>query len=121
MQSPVENTQTGLLADHQQGSNDELSSAGAGSAFYGDAFGLLDRARGGNDLLGGGDDTSNVLFGDAQFMDDHSHGGDDTLIGGDNALNTLFGDAYEINDHARGGDDSLTGGVGAPFIDSTVP
>ena len=92
-------------------------------ALYGDANSMVDNAHGGNDMLIGGDGSTNNLYGDAFSMSGNAHGGNDTLIGGAGigslaSTMTLYGDASEMHDNARGGNDQLTGGAGGENISS---
>ena len=95
--------------------------AGGNDEIYGDALGLRDHARGGNDLIFAGDEvpyagesgplSADSVYGDAYTMQDSTRGGDDILIGGQGRLiDLLYGDAFSMTDNARGGDDWLYGG-----------
>ena len=107
------NTQTGTLSGKDHGTNDDLT--GTGGPLYGDAFTMIDEARGGNDVLTGGVGLINGLIGDAQDMFDHTRGGNDVLIGGAGSTtdNTMLGDAANMSGHARGGNDLIIGGADA--------
>jgi Ca2+-binding RTX toxin-like protein len=107
------NTQTGTLSGGDHGTNDNLT--GTGGPLYGDAFDMIEEARGGNDVLTGAAGLFNGLLGDAQNMFDHTRGGNDVLIGGagSTADNTMIGDASFMSGHARGGNDHVIGGADA--------
>jgi hypothetical protein len=109
----VPNTQTGTLSGKDHGTNDNLT--GTGGPLYGDAFDMIEEARGGNDVLTGAAGLFNGLLGDAQNMFDHTRGGNDVLIGGagSTADNTMIGDASFMSGHARGGNDQIIGGADA--------
>jgi hypothetical protein len=61
----------------------------------------------------GTDNQDNTIFGDAYSIVDFARGGNDTLIGGNSTgtgvviTNQLYGDAYQMTGHARGGADTL--------------
>jgi Ca2+-binding RTX toxin-like protein len=79
---------------------------------YGDALAISGHARGGNDLLTGGDDAApqpagtfdNTLIGDAKTISDNGRGGNDRLISG-TGNDDMWGDAQDMIGSARGGDD----------------
>jgi hypothetical protein len=84
---------------------------------FGDVTGSLsDSAQGGNDILVGGDNSTNRLDGDSggSFVGliGDARGGNDILIGGGNSTNELYGDARgPMTDGApQGGNDILIGG-----------
>lgn len=113
------------MSGHVHGGNDTviaLQTGQTGSALlYGDAFGLTDHARGGNDNLtftvgdeaqtGGG-----RLYGDGGGLSGEARGGNDTLTVVDLHGNLhfysflLIGDADSMFGNAQGGNDVLTGG-----------
>jgi hypothetical protein len=67
-----------------------------------------------------------VLNGDAVFIVDKARGGDDVLTGGDHSggeqlINYLIGDADDMYDRAKGGNDTLTGGDNASTGTSCKP
>ena len=65
---------------------------------------------GGDDVLFGGDNSTNHLYGDADELA-IGVGGDDTLIGGKNSTNYLYGDAFSMTVRpTAGGNDTLIGG-----------
>jgi hypothetical protein len=80
-------------------------------------------AKGGNDILTGGDNNgiigfvSNELFGDARFMNDSAQGGNDRLISGINATDQMWGDG-SLAFSATGGDDTFVfaGAFGNDFV-----
>ena len=90
--------------------NQTLNGGGGWDVIYGDADGLVQFAKGGDDSLfgNGGIDT---LYGDANFMWGRAVGGNDLLDGGA-AWDWLYGDAYEMRDLTIGGNDRLIGGTG---------
>lgn len=89
------------------GGNDTLSDT---AAAVGDADTMSDHARGGDDILIGGNDRADALVGDANRMTDHAVGGNDTLVGHAGGQSGLSGDAGEMSGQARGGNDHLIGG-----------
>lgn len=76
------------------------------------------RARGGNDVLTGGDDATpqpagtfdNTLIGDAKTISDNGQGGNDRLVSG-TGNDDMWGDAQELLGNARGGDDVFAFGA----------
>jgi hypothetical protein len=79
-------------------------------------------AKGGNDILTGGDNSgsgfvTNELFGDARFMNDSAQGGNDRLISGINATDQMWGDG-SLAFSATGGDDTFVfaGAFGNDFV-----
>jgi hypothetical protein len=92
----------------------------------GDVDNIMHDAKGGNDVLIGGSNSSstfvvNLLLGDARFTIDNAKGGSDYLIGGSSSgsgftANDLFGDAQHLQEaaqlgsFAQGGNDVLIGG-----------
>jgi hypothetical protein len=109
----------GLLMDHEQGGNQNLFGVPFDTDVVGDARGIIDLARGGDDTVrgvsNGGDFGVNNLYGDALlFMSDKAQGGDDILLVGDNdsghpVRNFLYGDAHDMGGSAQGGNDLLIG------------
>jgi Ca2+-binding RTX toxin-like protein len=75
---------------------------------------ISDHARGGNDMLIGGNSTialppgtfDNTLIGDARTISGSAHGGNDKLISG-NGNDDLWGDAQVILGKAQGGNDTF--------------
>jgi hypothetical protein len=95
----------GSLTNKQRGASQTLLGvADENNAIYGDAgMAITDSARGGGDILAGGDNTStlsfsNDLFGDANTISGEGEGGDDTLTGGNNRGGfSLFNNLYRVN------------------------
>lgn len=121
---------SGILSG--QGSNQMLvlPDIYGGSAF-GDAYRMISRAQGGNDILIGGNyplvdtitvpNVVNYLYGDAFIMSQRARGGNDTLTGGTASIsfthggaaeNNLYGDADQMQDSTIGGNDILSSGKG---------
>jgi hypothetical protein len=76
-----------------------------------------DHARGGNDVLFGGDaNRFDQLYGDAVFMYDHSIGGNDVMISGSASFTVMHGDGAFMDDYAVGGDDVLISGTGGDLM-----
>jgi hypothetical protein len=100
----------------------------------GDVLTMTGDAKGGNDILIGGNyDGNNFMFnelvGDAITMSGSTRGGNDTLIGGNNTTtgpadleNDLVGDAFTMLDSAHGGNVTLIGGnnTGAGLTDNEL-
>jgi hypothetical protein len=109
----------GVLDEHEQGGNQNLSGLPFDTTVVGDAGTITDFADGGDDTLRGISDGGvmgeNNLFGDAlDFMFGHAEGGDDLLLVGDNTSgqpvrNFLYGDARGMDGFAQGGNDILIG------------
>src|SRR6478736_6445872 len=71
---------------------------------------LTDHQQGTDDILTSVDFSTNILIGDAGgSMFDFSRGGNDTFTTGDSSDDTFYGDAAGgMFDFAQGGDDSFT-------------
>jgi len=84
---------------------------------FGDTSGTLsEHTKAHNQTLNGDDNQSNELYGDSHALTDHAKGGDDTLIGGNNSTsnnevykqtNSLYGDSYSMVNQAQGGGSTL--------------
>jgi hypothetical protein len=87
----------------------------------GDALESMNQdARGGNDILIGGSNSSssgssvaNAIAGDSFDMNFFAHGGNDSLVGGNNygsgdVVNNMTGDAFSMG--GTGGNDTIAGG-----------
>jgi Ca2+-binding RTX toxin-like protein len=98
------------LVQFAKGGDDSLFGNGGIDTLYGDANFMWGRAVGGNDLLDGGA-SWDWLYGDAYEMRDQTLGGNDRLFGGDDT-DQLYGDAGGMYDSSRGGNDELHGGNG---------
>lgn len=121
----------GTISGDAHGGNDTLAAHQTGqtgsAVLYGDAPGLTDHARGGNDDLtftigneaqtGGGN-----LYGDAHELSGDARGGNDTLTVVDLHGNLhyysflMVGDAFSMSGNAHGGNDVLTGGSYADIL-----
>ncbi len=103
------------------------ASTGTVDFALGDAELISGRARGGNDIMTGGADTTppaaggdwcvNMLLGDSYTMNGSGRGGDDRMTGGVNARNLIYGDAYDMEGAARGGNDLLLGPAQSVALD----
>ncbi|CAN7627846.1 Ig-like domain-containing protein [Phenylobacterium sp. LjRoot225] len=82
----------------------------------GNATGLKDHARGGDNILNFGHNSSPApdgpaitVFGDSLFITDYASGGDDWIVAfagpGANSIATAIGDAERLSGHATGGND----------------
>jgi hypothetical protein len=112
------------MNNHAVGGNDEFHADNAQFNYlFGDGGTMIHRAKGGADLLVGGE-AGNLLYGDADLMGWWAVGGNDTLIAGDVYIDwdgkvatqyedKLYGDAREMSGDARGGDDRLIAGSDA--------
>jgi hypothetical protein len=85
---------------------------------------LSDHQHAKNQTLVGIDNESNLIIGDVDTITDDARGGNDVLIGGNgfNVSNTLYGDALSITadhstEHPSGGTDILIGGSASGDID----
>ncbi len=86
------------MENHAKGGNDLIvgGQSAFGNYFYGDALEMFDSIGGNDRLIGSESAYNNWLIGDAVTLTS-SKGGNDVLIGGTNAsVNELFGDAYAL-------------------------
>ena len=97
------------------GGNDTFTGHGDSSNLaYGDALTMSGGARGGDDILAGGNDLTppsagtfdNILVGDAQTMSGSAQGGNDKLFSG-TGNDDMWGDAQVMLDIAHGGNETF--------------
>lgn len=90
-----------------------------GSLLVPGAQSVLDRGRGGNDVIFGSDRSGDLwdplYFGDAWELSGTGRGGDDRMLGGD-AGESLLGDGETMSGRAQGGADLLRGGAGLDIL-----
>jgi hypothetical protein len=105
---------SGDLTDHTQAGGQTIELFGPDD-LVGDAAGLLDHSRGGDDILTRSFFTDGTVIGDVLTMADHAVGGNDTVVSDSGKAGAAYavGDALNMSDHASGGDDDLS--VSAPF------